>query len=576
MKVYSYEISKEPLLSRLPALFAYIDYEANGNSAIHKATDSIDGCYGKVIENITYNGKTYTYRELINYYYEYKNTTEGDRDLIAFMDKGIGKKEISEEEYPRDIYELVPDYIYIATAQSQYDEMMKLKKLCDAYEAGINNGMESVQSICCDCEKYEKMGGDKMLSFLQACIQEANAVANEYYGYVSDDRLTLHFSINLNCTMNDLGLLTPYLDVWEGGKKYNVGDLVYYNYQTYVCIKENTGYWNNELDVILFPYNIDEEENCFELIKEALPDGAKEDILIGVDEVVTTDSKLKSLRRYKEYTDALGNTSYPDYGYDWLYYYRVGQVITYNTLNDDLGNIAFFTDKVDDEIIEGNTYTDLYAYGDIIDEINLEYNEDSNRYEIVFTYYIGCHFKATCSGKKYNDDGNLLYYFENFERDTEDGYHGVKYVDRYTVESDSEIITDFVINPDGHIIDTEKFNAYVRGDIESGNKKYEFATYIANQTHDKNINGSIVQITSIQSQISAKVKGEGDYEHNWLMGTDYYNGISYIPNTDVDVFIDRGSTAAIEKHIKLGEVKTLDDIILFANGSFFKIEDVTG
>ena len=149
-------------------------------------------------------------------------------------------------------------------------------------------------------------------------------------------------------------------------------------------------------------------------------------------------------------------------------------------------------------------------------------------------------------------------------------------MDRYPVESDSEIITDFVKNPDGHIIDTENFNAYVRGDIESKSKKYEFVTYTANQTHDKNINGSIVQITSIQSQISAKVKGEGDYEHNWLVGTDYYNGISYIPNTNVDVFIDRGSTAAMEKHIKLGEVKTLDDMLLYQNQSFFKIEDVTG
>ena len=573
MKVYSYEISKEPLLSRLPALFAYIDYEANGDSAIHKATDSIDGCYGKVIENIIYNGKTYTYRELINYYYEYKDTTEGDRNLIAFMDKGIGKKEISEEEYPRDIYELVPDYIYIATAQSQYDEMMKLKKLCDAYEAGINNGMESVQSICCDCEKYEKMGGDKMLSFLQECIQEANAVANEYYGYVSDDRLTLHFGINLNCTMNDLGLLTPYLDVWEGGKKYNVGDLVYYNYQTYVCIKENTGYWDNELDVILFPYNIDGEENCFELIKEALPDGTKEDILIGVDEVVTTDSKLKSLRRYKEYTDALGNTSYPDYGYDWLYYYRIGQVINYSTLNDDFGNIAFFTDKKDNEIIIENTYTDLYAYGDVIDDIKLEYNQDNLRYELTFIYYIGCHLKATCSGKKYDEDGNLLYYFENFERDTEDIYHGIRYTDVYTIESNSEILKDFVKN---ETIDTDSFNEYIKGTNETGNKKYEFVTYSANQTHDKNINGSIVQITSIQSQIAATAQGNGDFEHNWLFKMDYYNGISYVPNTNIDVFIDRGNTAAMEKHIKLGEIKTLDDMLLFANQSFFKIENVSG
>lgn len=574
MKVYSYEISKEPLLSRLPALFAYIDYETNGDAAVHKATDSIDGCYGKIIENITYNGTIYTYRDLINYYYQYKDTTDGDRDFIAFIDKGIGKREISEEEYPRETYELVPDYIYIATAQKQYEEMYNLQKLCKAYQTGLENGMESTQSICCDCERYEKMGGDKMLSFLQECVNDAKAIADEYYSYVASERLNLHLSINLNCTMNDLGLLTAYTDTWVAGEKYNVGDLVYYNQQTYVCTKETTGYWNEETNELLFPYNIKGEENCFELITEVEGEEQKEDISIGFNEVITTDSKLKSLRRYKEYTDTIGNVSYPEYGYDWLYYYRVGQVTNYATLNDDFGNIAFFTDKQDDEIVVGNTYTDLYAYGDIIDDIRLEYNQNNLRYELTFVYYIGCHLKATCSEKKYDDDGNLLYCFDNFERDTEDIYHGVRYTDVYTIESDSEILSeDFVKN---EVIDTTAFNDYIQGNNEHGNKKYEFATYNANQTHDKNINGSIVQITSIQSQIAAIAQGNSDFEHNWLFKLDYYNGVSYIPDTDIDVFIDRGSTAAMEKHIKLGEIKTLDDMIFFQNQSFFRIEDATG
>lgn len=56
--------------------------------------------------------------------------------------------------------------------------------------------------------------------------------------------------------MNDLGLLTAYTDTWVAGEKYNVGDLVYYNQQTYVCTKETTGYWNEETNELLFPYNI--------------------------------------------------------------------------------------------------------------------------------------------------------------------------------------------------------------------------------------------------------------------------------------------------------------------------------
>ena len=87
------------------------------------------------------------------------------------------------------------------------------------------------------------------------------------------------------------------------------------------------------------------------------------------------------------------------------------------------------------------------------------------------------------------------------------------------------------------------------------------------QTHDKNINGSIATVASIISEFNVTVKNETDYEYNRIFRTDYYNGITYDPNTNVDVFINRGNAAAIEKHIKLGEIKTLDDMLLYANGS---------
>ena len=51
MKTIEYKVSFEKMISRLPGLFAYLDSDDFGEVSLHKATDSIDGCWGKIAEN---------------------------------------------------------------------------------------------------------------------------------------------------------------------------------------------------------------------------------------------------------------------------------------------------------------------------------------------------------------------------------------------------------------------------------------------------------------------------------------------------------------------------------------------
>lgn len=637
MRTIHYQVSQEKLLSRLFSLFAYVDYDENGEAELHKATDSINGCYGKVVENIilpnSYTiiidetekvleaGRSYTYRTLIDYYYScVEEDNDQNADFISFMSRGIGKKEISENDFPTDTYDLVPSSIFIATARSQYEEMYKLKKLCDAYNTGLDNGMTPNSHICCDCERYERKGGDKMLDFLLECMEEAEEVAEEYLGYADDGGIHLNFSIFLPSTNNDLGLLTEYMDVWEAGEKYNVGDLVYYEENSYVCIRETTGYWDEENEKLVFPYGIDGVPNCFTLVKDladgmpipsdkleyeqyasqsatnftqnyygdrfALNTGNSE----GEDDYDisgTSDSKLKSLRRFKEYTDPVGNTSKPDDGYDWLYYYKVGMVSDYETTNDDYGNIAFFMDKTNDEIeaLVGSECDDLYAYGNIITSITIPEEDALNgTYKLIFEYYLGVHLKATMVETETDEDGNLHYFFDDFVMDENDKYHGVKYTDTYYFDLDSEITRDFctyTTDSNGNItaitaVDNDNLLDYVQDTSDITGRKYEFITYNSTQTYEQNVNGDNVTVTSIISEFNATVENKVDYQYNRILRKDYHNGLTYEPVTDVDVYIDRGSTAALEKHIKFGEIKTLDDMTMYANGSFFPIETVSG
>ena len=72
-------ICREELKSRIPALFAYIEENDSGEFKLHKATDSLQGCYGKIVENIKINssltvdgetiltsGNIYSYRTIMN------------------------------------------------------------------------------------------------------------------------------------------------------------------------------------------------------------------------------------------------------------------------------------------------------------------------------------------------------------------------------------------------------------------------------------------------------------------------------------------------------------------------------
>lgn len=54
---------------------------------------------------------------------------------------------------------------------------------------------------------------------------------------------------------------------------------------------------------------------------------------------------------------------------------------------------------------------------------------------------------------------------------------------------------------------------------------------------------------------------------------EYLMGISSLENVDANIYIERGINAAFERHLKLGEVKSLDDVVTYGNGYFKIMED---
>ena len=53
---------------------------------------------------------------------------------------------------------------------------------------------------------------------------------------------------------------------------------------------------------------------------------------------------------------------------------------------------------------------------------------------------------------------------------------------------------------------------------------------------------------------------------------EYILGSAVMQNIDVDIYIDRGINAAFEKHLKLGEVTSMEALEQYSNG-YFKMMD---
>ena len=206
MKAFKKNICIEEFISRIPGLFPYLSTDEFGNTIKHKATDSVDGCYGKIIPDIEVDGKYVPYRTLIRDYYENGANAE-------IVERYIGKfrvSDFSEFEFQENAT-LVPEYIYAAEAKNLLDEMYRLKEACIAYS---KNTETYLYGLCCECERYKSMGGQTMIDLLTYLIGYAEDVAEEANSN-SDNDASYGFFINLSGSYEDMGYFTPYMENGE-------------------------------------------------------------------------------------------------------------------------------------------------------------------------------------------------------------------------------------------------------------------------------------------------------------------------------------------------------------------------
>ena len=589
MRTIEYKVSFEKMISRLPGLFAYLESDEFGIVSLHKATDSLDGCWGKIVENIKlpnevelaitvdenvtqtilHGGNVYSFRTIIDYYYQYKETLGENDVFVKFINEGIGKIKI-----PDNIKkEATPDFVYLSNVKRLYNELVKMDKQCEFYEQNLQNGLtEKDKYLCCLCERYEKMGGDAFKNYIQSLIATAEFVANKYYQYAQDaiddnKRMKLDFDVDLTSTYQDSGIMTMYTPQWIPGKKYYKGDKVIYDNEIYLCKNDNTGKFDNDLMKIVF------DTQSFEKIGNSMKvfndDGVPIDLTSTFPPITgKTDTKLVQMRRFVTYVNNDNTPEKPKKDEDWLFYYRKGYVTNIRTITDELGNVV----KLSDLETASKNKTDLAAYGDVIEDITV----DTDERKIKFKYRLDVHLKADGNYTLLTDrDGNEIIKWDKFIWDNDEKI-GVKYEEEYNYEEESNL--DKLINGtfsiDG-VNETFTFQNYINGlyDDSLPTFKFEFITINNSISYEKSIAHQDVSIVSILTDFEVHRNDFNEFIDGDLIREDYLHGITYQPTRNIDVRIERGSTSVFEKHIAFGEVKTIEDMETYKNSSFFKMNN---
>ena len=583
----------ENLVSRIPSLFACLSYDEYGDCKLYSSSHFNNGSYGKIIENISIDNKlvannseiipyiiydinnnsyVYSYRTIMAYYYKYKKyknyNNSSDYDLIKYVNDAIGYVYIDKSVFDEE-QDLVPDGIYIANASSLLDNMLAIKS----------------NSECCDNSKYYRMGGDLMVDNLKKLKIRANflSILYKHQAEKSSQKLCIKANILLFSSDKDNGILETYNNNWiEGLKlqddsKTNLkigGEITLYNDKTYVCKNshESVGIYNNDTKEITFNKNAFEEYPNNTNVRDKKYNNkntfiggnlSKKWNFINNIEYITgyCDSKLVSLRRFKNYLDGGDVQLKPSDGEDWLYFYRIG-IIDYNTSNDSLGNILYFGDYYNNNInIKINDIVhNLYAYGSGL--INIERIKEENK--LIFTYVINAHLSAVYKGSKKDDMGNIYYFFDDFDFDFTSEYsknNGVLYTDEYYYDNDSGI---------NDIVD---FNKYVTSDNITIDKYPFIINNLAKSTLVE-LNQTTIDNIYRLSSFKYPKNNEKDYLYMNTFKLEYLNGITYQPIVDNTVKINRGINSAFEKHIKLSEINTVEDMENYQNGGFFNIQKV--
>lgn len=226
-----------------------------------------------------------------------------------------------------------------------------------------------------------------------------------------------------------------------------------------------------------------------------------------------TSSKLSALRRSRFPRNEDGSENLPDINSDedWLILYMPDLVVNVSGTTEE-----YIEDKK-------RKVRMINATGDMIESVDI----DTANHTIKFVYEIGMHLEDETLSPLPGT--------------------GIKYTDEYQYDEEN-------FSFDGDYDNLSMDNLGI------------FRTTFVRSYVDKRIGSDYASISHVNS-LMEYMDGTPN-SHITYHKDEYLMNITYNPVVDKDINVDRGVNAAFERHLKLGEVKTLEDMELYGNGYF--------
>lgn len=571
----------ESAISRIPGILPFIEIVNGVATYVFPDVQMYNGNYGKLIVDVKidderFRDKPVSYRELRDMYSRFTvQPPVGDKDIKLF--DGI-KKVFGIVDVPSTIEGIdVPSFFYLPELSEWRDWFNKTHPFCSG---GTTN--ECVD--CCTCQEYEKRGGNSMHDWLNRKWMEivingewelVYKWKNNQYTYITpykewgnDEKDKLYASLSCNIILTSkidaFGIGTPIVKNWVPGERYygpwfygetntstvssGLGEGVIYNGEVYY-LKNNLDMdnpsWNIDTDRYEYIHGVDinpedgksgpqywyvglfdkmyqellfdkEDENGnFVHWEKSIDNAEHNDLYYNCNDTVvvttTTQSQLSSFKRIKNSVDDYGNVLPGIYvsGETKLQLpYLSGTAINLIISVDDDGNIESAT-------------------GDIINKITYDYDNSL----IIFDYVIG---------------GNLIPINETTYV-YKDG--GIQYRDTYCLL-------------------TSTVTAMIDG--EEKVLEYDILSSINCEMLSVNsdLSNVLTKVVMTNSTVFESTPCSTITDYSPFVYDEYLLGTISPPIVDTDISVDRGTAAAFERYLKLGEIKTLEDMENYGNGFF--------
>jgi hypothetical protein len=315
---------------------------------------------------------------------------------------------------------------------------------------------------------------------------------------------TLKFNVMLTGEIEDLGILTPAVEVWVSGREYRKGDVVMYEGVSYILLNTATysGYYHEKENKIYFDdVNIDSGTGYatglkFDVngdlphwkrnVKNSTGTGAAKKTNIHA----LTDSQLETLKAFRKET---GNINFFDT--EGLYKENLDFGISYISQNE------YYRSRIKD-IEKGSNSTGTHEW-------------------VTYTYVIDELWNGTSVVAK-----------------------GITHIETYNRYKMNNNRWRYEIEPVSDIDYEKEYFAPELYEGENG-KKYP----------------------AVYPEALAKI-----YNYYPLAREEYLNGIVMKPRVEDNVSIDRQINYCMDKHLVLGECRTLNQLLSYHNGSFYNFK----